>query len=359
MKNTYFTPGPSELYFTVEGHIKMALRQQIPSVSHRSKVFQSVYRECVENLKNLLAVPQDYHIFFTGSANEIWERIIQNNVAKRSHHYVNGAFSERFRAFSEELGKEFTVEKAEDGSRVIPAKDKVHPDTDLLAFTLNETSTGVSQPLEEVYAMADAFPDKLIALDAVSILPYPDLDYSKLDSVFFSVQKGFGLPAGLGVWILSPRSVEKAQWMHRNGYTTGSYHSIPSLLEKAQKNQTPETPNVLNIYLLAKVCDDMLRKGIGRIRQETDYKASLLYHTLENHLQMSPFVIDPQIRSKTVIVAETQNSSAEIIDQLKQSNLIVGSGYGSYKAKHIRIANFPTHSKEQFELLVDKINQLA
>lgn len=356
MKNIYFTPGPAALYFTVESHIKEALRQQLPSISHRSKAFQSIYQECVENLKSLMSVPEDYHIFFTASATEIWERIIQNNVAHRSHHYVNGAFSSRFHSFVEELGKQATTEMAEDGKRVIPDAAQVSADTELLAFTLNETSTGVSQPLEEIYAMAEALPDKLIAVDAVSIMPYPDIDFTKLDTLFFSVQKGFGLPAGLGVWIMSPRSVEKAQRMQREGHNIGTYHTIPSLLEKGLKNQTPETPNVLNIYLLAKVCGDMLEKGMTRIRQETDYKASLMYHTLEEHPRLQPFVQDPHIRSKSVIVAETDIPSTDIIELLKKSHLIVGGGYGSYKTRHVRIANFPTHSKEQFELLADKIN---
>jgi phosphoserine aminotransferase len=102
----------------------------------------------------------------------------------------------------------------------------------------------------------------------------------------------------------------------------------------------------------------MLEKGIGRIRQETDYKSSLLYHTLKEHPLMQPFVKEPLIRSKTVIVAETSGSSEQIIHELKKHQLIVGSGYGSFKSKHVRIANFPTHSKEQFELLADKINAL-
>lgn len=358
MKNIYFTPGPAELYFTVETHIKQAVKSQILSVSHRSKLFQSVYQECVENLKNLLDVPDDYHIFFTASATEVWERIIQNNVAKYSHHYVNGAFSKRFLLTSQELGREPSVEQAEEGERVKPEAANVPENAELIAFTLNETSTGVTQPLAEIYAIAEAHADKLIAVDAVSIMPFPAIDYTKVDSVFFSVQKGFGLPAGLGVWILSPRSVEKAQQLSDKGISIGSYHSIPSLLEKAQKNQTPETPNVLNIYLLAKVSGDMLEKGMGKIRQECRYKSSLMYHTLEAHPLMSPFVKDQAIRSPSVIVAETIDSSDKILETLSRNRLVLGSGYGQYKHKHIRIANFPTHSKEQFELLADKINEI-
>ena len=133
---------------------------------------------------------------------------------------------------------------------------------------------------------------------------------------------------------------------------------MPSLIEKAHKNQTPETPNVLNIYLLARVTADMLTKGISQIRRETEYKASLLYQTLEEHPLLSAFVREPKYRSKTVIVAETSQSSSDIISALKKDHAIVGSGYGGFKQKHVRIANFPTHSKEQIEALTDKLNAI-
>ncbi|MFP4090269.1 MAG: aminotransferase class V-fold PLP-dependent enzyme [Cyclobacteriaceae bacterium] len=358
MKKIYFTPGPAELYYTVETHIKQALRQQIPSISHRSKTFEGIYQEAEQNLKELLGIPADYHVFFTGSATEIWERVIENCVAQKSHHYVNGAFSQRFMATATELRREVSVEQAEEGSCVEVDPANIPDDAELVAFTQNETSTGAAQPLEDIYKVRHTHPDKLIAVDAVSTLPYPNFHYQQLDTVFFSVQKGFGLPAGLGVWIVSPRCVEKAQQLEADGRSVGSYHSISSLLAKAKKNQTPETPNVLNIYLLAKVAGDMLDKGIDKIRQETDYKAALLYHHLESQAGFKPFVEKPAQRSKTVIVAECEAPSSRIIERLKQSNLVVGSGYGSFKDKHIRIANFPTHSREQAELLVDTLEKI-
>ena len=88
-KKIYFTPGPSELYFTVEGHLKKALKNNILSISHRSNTFKSLYQECVENIKTLFNLHDDYHIAFTSSANEIWERIIQNLIETSSIHFIN------------------------------------------------------------------------------------------------------------------------------------------------------------------------------------------------------------------------------------------------------------------------------
>lgn len=358
MKNIFFTPGPAELYFTVPEHLKQALKEQIPSISHRSKQFEGIFEEAVHNLKSLLNIPDHYHVFFTGSATEIWERIIENCVQKNCFHYVNGAFSERFYQTALELGKSAVTAISEEGTCVAVEETQIPNEVELIAFTQNETSTGAAQPLEDIYSIRRAHPDKLIAVDAVSSLPHPNFDYSLVDTVFFSVQKGFGLPAGLGIWIVNERCIEKAFQLQEQKMAIGSYHSLPSLLSKAKKNQTPETPNVLNLYLLAKVSKDMLQKGIEQIRRETEYKAALLYHSLDQHPLLSPFVKEKPYQSKTVIVAETQVDSSMIINQLKKDNLIVGSGYGSFKSKHIRIANFPTHSKEQIEMLTDRINAL-
>ncbi len=352
---TFFTPGPSALYFTVEDHMKQALKEQIPSISHRSKAFESIYAECVENLKQLLQVPAHVHIFFTGSATEIWERIIQNCVEKESYHLVNGAFSARFHETALELGRKAEKTAAPYGRCVKQEHIRIPETAELIAFTQNETSTGAAQPLEDIYATKRKYPEKLVAVDVVSTLPYINLNHDIIDTSFFSVQKGFGLPAGLGVWIVNEKCIEKAKSLQEKGYSIGSYHTLPALLDKGKKNQTPETPNILGIYLLAKVCGDMLRKGIDTIRKETDYKAAVLYHAINQHHAFTPFVSDSAYQSKTVIVANTQTDSLEFIQKLKEKNMHIGSGYGSYKNSQIRIANFPAHSKEQVEMLADEI----
>ena len=60
----------------------------------------------------------------------------------------------------------------------------------------------------------------------------------------------------------------------------------------------------------------------------------------------------------TARVAEVEGGSEKLLAELAKKGLLVGNGYSQFKNKHIRIANFPTHSKEQIELLVDTINQL-
>lgn len=351
-----FTPGPSQLYFTVPDHIRTAFREDIPSLSHRSKKFESIYRDTVDGLRALLGLPADYQIFFAGSATEIWERSIQNLVAVNCFHIVNGSFSKRYFEIAQQLQKQPVKIEFSAGQ---PFTDEIpvpsDPEMELIAVTHNETSTGVSTPLDYIYKLRAANPHALLVVDAVSSLPFPDFDYSKIDSTFFSVQKGFGLPAGLGVWMVNDRCMTKADQLLSRGISIGSYHTIPSLKTHALKYQTPETPNVLGIYLLSKVIADMLRHGIKRIRNETEYKANILYQALDMHAYLKPYVTDKAFQSKTVIVADTGEHTERITRLLLDKGLQPGDGYGAAKKNQLRFANFPTHAKEHFELLVDTL----
>jgi phosphoserine aminotransferase len=353
-----FTPGPSQLYFTVEGHLRQAIRSDIASLSHRSKEFEMIFSDTCSNLRELLGIPEGFHIFFTGSATEIWERSIQNLVLSHSLHLVNGAFSKRFYEIATQLGKKATMIEVSAGSGFVDPIS-IPSGTEMIAITHNETSTGVSLPLDFVHSMKERARDALIVVDAVSSLPFPSFDYSKIDSVFFSVQKGFGLPAGLGVWIVNDRCVAKAESMANTGVSIGSYHSLPTLRANQKKNQTPETPNVLGIYLLGKVVKDMLRRGIDLIRKETEYKSTLLYQALSNHPHLQAFVKEQKFQSKTVMVADCGPHLNRVSEALIKKGLYPGDGYGEFRKSQLRFANFPTHSKEQFELLVDTLENTS
>jgi phosphoserine aminotransferase len=106
---TNFTPGPSQLYMTTEDHARKAFKELIPSLSHRSKQFEDISRNATEGLRALLNIPPNFSILFTGSATEIWERIIQNLTEHTSHHLVNGAFSQKFYDTALQLNRKPTV----------------------------------------------------------------------------------------------------------------------------------------------------------------------------------------------------------------------------------------------------------
>ena len=366
MKNVYFTPGPAQLYPSVARHLQTAMDEQIGSISHRSSAFRKIYQHAAEGLRELLRIPDGSGIFFLGSATEVWERVLQNCAERESFHLVNGSFSGRFYEFARELGKHATQVEAPFGRGFDAADAPVPATAELVCLTHNETSSGVSMPVAEMHALKRNHPDQLFIVDAVSSAPYPDLDLALIDSVFFSVQKAFGLPAGLGVWIANEKMLAKAEQLKAKGVSIGTYHSLPSLFKNFRNYETPETPNVLNIYLLGKVVEEMNQWGIATLRRETEAKAQRIYDFLDRSPTFDIFVRNPAHRSQTVIVADVvppgsspsgkePKAATQVMEALKAAGLVVGSGYGNYKDQQIRIANFPATPPEEVERLLEAL----
>ena len=353
MNKVFFTPGPTELYPEVRSYIEKALDENICSINHRSREFMEIYRSVSLNLRQLMNIPGNYHIFFLSSATECMDRIIQNCVEKRSYHFVNGAFSERFYKTAVELNKDAVKYSVGYGSGFDFSEIKITNDPELICFTQNETSTGVAVDPLEIYKIRDLYPDSLIAVDIVTSSPFINLDYNRIDCAFFSVQKGFGLPAGLGVLIVNDKCLNKAEYLKSKNVSIGSYHNFISLLENEVKFQTTETPNVLGIYLLGKVSESLNKYGVDKMREETIIKSEILYDYFDKHSFLKPLVQNKPDRSKTIIEIDTGDKQIEIKRKLADSGIIVGSGYGKLKDTHIRIANFPMHKLSDIKRIIN------
>ena len=352
MRKTFFTVGPTQLHPRLGELMTEALREDIASISHRGPEFQSLFARTVDSLQQLFKLPANFHIFFLSSATEAMERIVENCVEKQSFHFVNGAFSKRFFTAAGELKKGAEKIEVRGGESFDFSGVEIPSDAELVCLTQNETSTGVAIDTREIELLKQRFPHAIFALDVVSSVPYVDVDYSLIDCAFFSVQKGFGLPAGLGVLFVNGRCIEKARELQNKGISIGTYHSFLSLLKCAEKRETPETPNILGIHLLSEIAKIYLDQGIDTIRKDTDRKSERLYDFFDRHVSLKPFVKNKAWRSKTVVTIETPSGSGPILEACRSKGFVVGRGYGEFRDKHVRIGNFPTHSFEDVESLL-------
>ncbi|UBM60608.1 aminotransferase class V-fold PLP-dependent enzyme [Marinilongibacter aquaticus] len=356
-RNTYFTAGPAALYPKFEEFLQDFVDQQLGSISHRSQKFKDIYRFTDEQLRTLLNIPAESALMFTGTASEIWERIVLNCTELETFHLVNGSFSKKFSQYAEALGRHIHVFEKPLGEGFSYSEIEVPEYAELICTTQNETSTGVQTREADIHKLKRGNASKLVAVDMVSSAPIPELDLSLVDTAFFSVQKSFGLPAGLGVWIANETCLQKAEEIGQSK-SIGAHHRLPELWAQSKEYQTPATPNVMGIYLLGRVAEDMNKKGIELIRKETERKAKRLYDYFEQKAGFSLFVEKPEHRSKTVAVINTPGASSEIISALKAKGLIVGSGYGKNKDSQIRIANFIATGEEDIEKLLEACDSL-
>jgi phosphoserine aminotransferase len=352
MNKIYFTVGPTELFPEVKQFINEALKEKVLSFSHRGKEFEKIHNTTCEELKNLLGIPEGFYIFYFSSATECMERIIQNLVEKKSFHFINGYFAGRFYNIALQLKKKPVQKKANlnDGFRF--DKIKIPEKTELICFTQNETSTGMVVDLNDIYKVKNNNPDKLVAVDIVTSVPYIKMDFNKIDCAFFSVQKGFGLPSGLGVLIIKKDCIEKTKYLRDKKCNIGSYNNFITLAERAEKNQTVVTPNILGIFLLGKVCKMLNKKGMERIRKETEEKANIIYKFFKDNNIIRPFINNTKNRSNTTLVFEVAIEPKIIINGIKKKGFVISEGYRDFKDSQIRIANFPMHKIEDVRRLL-------
>lgn len=348
MADVYLTPGPTQVHPIVKEAFRYALDSDIGAMSHRSKEYDQLSIHTESQLRTCLNIPRDYRVFFLPSGTESWERIIQNAAEKTTHHFVNGAFSKRFYETSIELGRQPTMNEKPLGRGFDESDLQTKIDAEIICITQNETSTGVRLPDEFVQSIHTHNPNTLLAVDAVSCAPYSKINLNLVDYYFFSVQKFFSMPAGLGVLIVSPRAIEKSNQMQKKGLPIGAHHSLMSLDMFAKKHQTPCTPNVIAIYALGEIAKYLNSIGIEKVRQQTSQKAQMLYTCLDQSKKCHAFVKESVWRSDTVITVDAGANTNRIVDELTDNHLIVGQGYGALKDTQFRVANFFSHTLEDF-----------
>lgn len=355
---TFFTAGPAELYPKFEEYLQNAMDEQVGSISHRSGAFKKIYQHTDEQLRILLDIPVENAIMFTGTASEIWERMVLNCSELETFHLVNGSFSSKFQQYAAAIGRHTHVMKKGAGEGFVYSEIEVPSHAELICTTQNETSTGVQMREADIHKLKRSNNDKLLAVDMVSSAPIPALDFKVVDTAMFSVQKSFGMPAGLGVWIANEACLAKSESILAKGKSVGGHHDLPSLWSQSKEFQTPSTPNMLAIYILGKIAEDMNKIGIEVLRKETDKKAKKIYDYFEKKEGYGLGVSNENLRSRTVAVIDTPVASKEIIARIQENNMVIGSGYGAKKDSQIRIANFIATSMEQIEELLNVFDKI-
>ena len=351
-----FYPGPSKIYPQVEQYLQDAYRSGILSMNHRSQSFMDVLKETMRLMREKLAIPADYSIYLVSSATEAWEIVAQSLTQQHSAHHYNGAFGKKWFSYATHIvpqtsGSLFPINQTlpyhlfQEGEERAAFNRQRLSDYEVLCLTHSETSNGTQIRMQELAEIRSLTP-ALIAIDATSSMGGVAFDWTLGDVWFASVQKCFGLPAGMGIMVCSPNALEKARQVN----DILRYNSLLFVHENFEKYQTHYTPNTLGVYLLMRVMEQL--EPIAAIDQRTVERAAHFYQFLENETSWEPLVTNNATRSDTVIAVKGE---PQAIAALKKDATLVGitlgNGYGEWKNNTFRIANFPAIEDEEIEQL--------
>lgn len=336
-----FYPGPSQIHSQIKTIYEEAFEQNITGYNHRSSYFIEIIQNCRTHLFQKLNVPQDYQLGFLSSATEAWSCIANSFTNIPATFFYNGSFGEKWYQVHNSSNKNtsgipFGI------NHTLPYSTLPNINQQIIGICQSETSNGSMVPNEILKDIRTQYPDALIAVDATSSMAGVELDFSNADIWFASVQKCFGLPAGLCVLIMSPRVIEYAST--RNNPT-----NMYDLYDKASIFQTIHTPNTINIYALGALMAQSA--DISTTHKNTSLKARLWNNYLkENNLQT--VCTNPETVSETVFCI---SYDSEKIDHLLKScfnhGFMLGKGYGAWAKNTFRIANFPALEVEQIVAL--------
>jgi len=274
-----FAAGPATLPVEVLEQVRDELLDwqgsgaSVMEVSHRGKAFMAVAQESEALLRELLAVPADYHVLFLqGGATGQFAAVPLNLArAESTVDYLNtGHWSQKALREAQRYTARVNVVADEAASRytTVPAPEalRLTPDAAYLHYTPNETIGGVEFPY-----IPETGSVPLVADMSSTLLSRP-LEVARFGLIYAGAQKNIG-PAGLVVVIVRRDLVGKAR--------TGT-PAVWDYQAMAQEGSLLNTPATFAWYVAGLVLRWLKRQGgLAAMAAHNRAKAQLLYDTID------------------------------------------------------------------------------
>ena len=244
----------------------------VMEMSHRGKAFMSIAEKAEADLRELMAIPNDYSVMFLqGGASSQFAMVPINLLrGKNKADYINtGAWSKKAIAEAKRYCEVNVAATAEANNFTgVPAQSEWQLDSDAayLHFIPNETIGGVEFPF-----LPEAGDVPLVADMSSTILSRP-VDVSKYGVIYAGAQKNIG-PAGLTVVIIRKDLIGQA------------IEGMPSMFDYAihDKNSSMyNTPPTYGWYLAGLVFDWIKQQGgLKAMAEINERKAGKLYAAID------------------------------------------------------------------------------
>jgi len=352
-----FIPGPVE----VRAEILEAQAEWM--IGHRSAAFAELYARMQPKLQQTFFTANPVYVY-TSSGTGIWESASRCAVRddRKILHLTCGAFSERWAEVSAMNGKQVDVLAVDWGQANKPeqlAEALRQNEYDAVAAVMNETSTGVRNPIEAYAEILADYPETLFLVDVVSayVGDKVPVDEWGIDVCLTSTQKAFALPPGMAFGAVSPDVLARAQQVKNRGY----YFDVLEIDRHHQKNNTPATPPIALMYAANRQLDDILAEGLDN-RFARHQQMQQMTH---EWVQRAGFELFSEAGYHSVTVSNVRNTRgidvAALNNFLKGRGMMISNGYGKLKGQAFRIAHMgdtqPEDLQELFAAMDDFLAQ--
>lgn len=266
------------------------LGASVMELGHRGPEFVDLLAQAKSDLRDLLLIPQHYHILFLGGAARSHFALVPMNFLGqgRAAYLLTGLWSKMALAEAQNIAQAYCFASSEaEAFKGLPNIEhaKVLPDTTYFYFTPNETVNGVATSLP-VHADLDRLP---IVADMTSCLLTEPININDYGLIFAGAQKNIA-PAGLTIVIirddllqLSPIKPLASIFDYRTHVAHDSLYA---------------TSPTFNCYMAAKMFVWLKQKGgLQAMQLEHVKKSTMLYDYIDN-ASMYHVKVERQARSR-------------------------------------------------------------
>jgi phosphoserine aminotransferase len=273
-----FSAGPAVLPLSVLEEAQAELvalpgvGMSVLEISHRSKAFDEIIGKAESGLRELLGVPENYHVLFLQGGASLQFSMIPMNLlpAGGSSDYVlTGSWGKKALKEAKKVGTASVAATMADGGFTrVPGQDelKLDPNAAYVHITTNETIEGVEWKREpevgNVPLIADASSD---------IMSHP-IPVEKYALIYAGAQKNMG-PSGVTLVII------------RDDLLSGIPENLPTMLDyrtHTENKSLYNTPNTFGIYIIMLVTKWLKEiGGLEGMQRRNEEKAGILYDAID------------------------------------------------------------------------------
>lgn len=326
MERVYnFSAGPAMLPASVLKQAQAAVLDfdntgmSIMEIGHRTDIFMPIAQKAEALLRELLRIPNNYHILFLqGGASSQFSMIPLNCLGtKKSADYIHtGVWSAKAIDEAKRYGHVNVAASAQAHHFTTIADPKtwsLDPDAAYVHYTPNETINGF-----EFLTMPD-FGQVPVVADMSSTLLSRPIDIERFGLIYAGAQKNLG-PSGITIVIVRDDLIQEPL-----PYTPGMFRYRHHIEAGSMYNTPPTWP----WYVVSLVFEWVLEQGgVAAMATRNEAKARALYQAIDE----SDFYenrVDPAYRSwmNVIFTLADEKYNAPFLEQAKQAGLTQLKGH--------------------------------
>ena len=325
----------------------------VMEMSHRGPEFISIYKAAVADLRELLAIPDNYKVLFLQGGGLGENAIVPLNLVGRKAQPAtvdfihSGTWSGKSIKEAQRYARVNVAASSDsDHFNCIPAQENwtLTPDAAYVHICTNETIDGV-----EYNFVPTAQGDTPLVADMSSHILSRQIDVSKYGVIFAGAQKNIG-PAGLTVVIV------------RDDLLGHALPICPSAFDwkiVAEHDSMYNTPPTYGIYIAGLVFAHLKRMGgVAAAEQRNIAKAKLLYNALDaDDFYQNRVAKDCRSRMNVPFFLRDETLNEPFLAGAKARGLLQLKGHKSVGGMRASIYN--AMPIEGVQALVDYLNEFA